>query len=147
MRGAQQDRCAHRMAEREQRRRAVRQHDLLDEALEIEVVLGEAADVAFATIGKRTPGTPLPAPVEHRDRKAPRPRVVYHFEILLDEFGPARKNAQRAFAPGRRLPHGITQRDPVRRRQGADLYAFGHRVCGNRDEFHVGEVSGRYRAL
>ena len=51
---------AHRMAERKDRRRAIRQHDLLHEGLQVDVVFGEIADMALQRIGSRRSDSPCP---------------------------------------------------------------------------------------
>jgi hypothetical protein len=48
----QQHRCAHRVAERIEGRRAVGQDDLLHEGRHVGVVFGEAADMAFAAVAQ-----------------------------------------------------------------------------------------------
>ena len=93
--------------------------------------------MALAGIRQRALREALPAPVEDRDREAARARVAHHLEIFLDEFGAARKHAQRALAPGRRLEAGKAQHHAVGRLHGSDGRALGNRIGGDGDEFHA----------
>ena len=60
------------MADRVIGRRTIRQHDLAHEGFEIGLVFAEAFDMALFRIAQRALRQPLPAPVDGRDRKAPR---------------------------------------------------------------------------
>ncbi len=133
-----QDGRAHRMGEREQRRRTVGQHDLAHEGLEIGLVFREALDVSLVAVVERTLRKPLPAPVEGRDRKAARAEIAHDLEIFFDEFGAPLKNAHRSLASGRRRPARIAQQDAVRRLQHRGRRIFGDRIGGNRDQSHCG---------
>ena len=79
------------MPEGEERRRAVGQHDLLHEGREVDVVLVEAADMAFAAVAQPALGQALAAPVQRCDCKSAGPQVADDLEILLYELGAARK--------------------------------------------------------
>ena len=76
MGGAQQNRRTHGLGKRKERRRTVRQNDLVDEAVEIDLIFIEIAHIAFAWVAQRTVRHPLPAPVERRDREAARAQVA-----------------------------------------------------------------------
>jgi hypothetical protein len=125
-----QHRGTHRMPEREKRRRTVRQHDFLHEGFEIDVVLGKAAHMALAAVAQPPLGQALPAPIQGRHGKSARAQIADQLEILLDELGPALKNADGALAAGRRLPARIPERHPVGRLQHGGGHAFGRRVLG-----------------
>src|SRR5262249_28319194 len=121
------------MAEREQRRRAIRQHHLFDQRLKIDVVIGEAAHVALVAIAERALRKTLAAQIDHGDREAALARVVDHLEIFLDEFGPPREYAQRSLASRWRVPAGEPQTDAVLGPEHPDHRALGSRVGGDRD--------------
>ena len=101
---AHHHRAAHRMPEREDRRRAIRQHDLLHQRFDVALVFREVADVALARIGQRALGAALPAPVDGGDGKAAGAQFAHRLEIFLDEFGAALEQAHRALAARRRMP-------------------------------------------
>ncbi len=124
------------MAERENRRRAIRQHDLMHEGFQVGDVLRETADVAFLRIGERAVGQTLPAPVEGRDREAARAQIAHGLEIFFDVFGAALQHDHGALAARRRFPAAKAQRYPVRGLDGAGQPVVGHRIGGNGDEFH-----------
>ena len=134
--GVQQDRCAHGLAECKQRRRAVRENDLVDEALEINLVLGEIAHVTLARVAERPLRHALAAPIEGGDREAAGAQVAHGLEIFLDEFRAPLKQAHRTLAAARRRPARKTQRDPIGRLEGAGDDVVGHRIGGNGDEGH-----------
>ena len=104
MGGADQNGGAGGMAERENRRRAIRQHDFAHEGFEIGVVFGEIAHIALAAVAQRAVGQALAAPIERRDRKAARAQIAHGLEIFFDPFAAALEDAHRAAAAGRRLP-------------------------------------------
>ena len=89
---------------RKERRRTVRKNDLVDEAVEIDLIFIEIAHIAFAWVAQRTVRHPLPAPVERCDREAARTQVPHGLEILLDEFGAALEQAHRTLAARWRRP-------------------------------------------
>ncbi len=113
MGGADEDRGAGGMAERKDRRRAIRQHDFAHERFEIGVVFGEIAHITFAAVAERAVGQALAAPVERRDRKSPRAQIAHRLEIFFDPLAAALKDAHGAAPARRRLPARIAQ---VRRR-------------------------------
>ena len=133
---AQENRRAHGMRQRKDRRRTVRQHDLVDEGFEVDLVLREIAHVAFAPIAQRAFRHPLPAPVERGDREAARAQVAHGLEIFLDELGAALEQADRALAPRRRRPAREAQFDAVAGLEGSRDGAVGHRIGGDGDEGH-----------
>src|ERR671939_1069320 len=102
------------MAEREERRRTIRQDDLAHECLEIGVVFGKAADMTFVGIRYGAFREALPAPVDHRDRKAASPRLGNHLEILFDELRPAGQEDQRSLAALRGSPASKPQSHAIR---------------------------------
>ena len=124
------------MADREDRRRTIRQHDLLHEGFEVVLVFGEIADVTLARIGELALGAALPAPVERRDGKAARAQFAHRLEIFFDELGAALEEADRALAAGRRMPAREAQAHAVARLERAGDDIFGHRIGGNGNEIH-----------
>src|SRR5262245_43663851 len=124
------------MRERKVRGRAVRKHDVVDEGLEIDVVLVKGLDVALARVTRCALRAALPAPVEGRYCEPARAQVSNCLEVFLDELGATLKQANRAFASGRRRPARVTQRNSVRGLEHASDRALGHRIGGNRDEGH-----------
>src|SRR5262249_49592535 len=136
MSGANDDDRAHRMRQRENRRRTVGQHDVVHEGLEIRVVLGKIADMPLEWITERALRMPLTAPVECCNGKAPRAQIANCLEIFFDEFGAAAEQTHRALAAGGRRPTRESQRNPVRGLYRAGHYVFRHRIGWNRDEFH-----------
>ena len=136
MRGADQHRRAGGMTDGENRRRAIRQHDLAHEGLEIAVVFGEVAHIALAPIAERAIGQALTAPIERRDRKAARAQIAHRLEIFFDPFGAALQDAHRAATPGRRLPARKAQGHAIGRFEHAGDEIVRNRIGGNRDEFH-----------
>ncbi len=84
MRDAQHHRPAHRMRQREMRRRAIRQHHLLHEGFDVHLVIGEIADIALARIAQAPRRVALPAPVDHRHRKTAVAQVTHGLEIFFD---------------------------------------------------------------
>src|SRR5262249_40659175 len=127
----------HGMGEREDRRRAVRQHDLVDESIEVDLILGEAAYVAFVWVAQRALRHPLAAPIERGYGKAARAQIAHGLEILLDEFGSPLKQANRSLATGRRRPARKAKRNAVGGLQGSRNGALGHRVFRNGYERHA----------
>ena len=133
---AQQHRAAHRMGKREMRRRTVRQHHLLHEGFDVDLVVGEVADIAFARIAQAARRMALPAPVDGRHRKAAVAQVAHGLEIFLDQLAAALKHADRALATRRRRPARKAQLGAVRRLDGAADDVFGNGIGGNGDERH-----------
>src|SRR5215472_3126291 len=134
--GVQQDRCAHGLPERKQRRGAVRENDLVDEALEIDLVFGEISYVTLARVAERPLRHALAAPIEGNYRKAAGAQIAHGLEIFLDEFRTPLKQAHRTLAAARRRPARKAQRDPIGRLEGAGDDVVGHRIGGNGDEGH-----------
>ena len=131
VRGADENRRAGGMAEREDRRRTIRQHDLAHEGLEIAVVFGKIAHIALASVAERTIRQTLPAPVERGDRKTARAQIAHRLEIFLDPFGATLENAHRAATPGRRQPARKAQADAVGRFEHAGDEVIRNRIGGN----------------
>ena len=119
------------MADGEDRRRAIRQHDLAHEGFEIGVVFGEVAHIALAAVAQRAVGETLAAPVERRDREAARAQIAHRLKIFFDPFAAALKNAHRAAAPRRRQPARKAQRDPVGRLERAGDEVVRNGIGGN----------------
>ena len=136
VRGAQQNRRPHGLRERKDRRRAVRKHDLVDEAFEIDLIFGKVAHIALAPVAQRTVRHALPAPVQGCDREAAGPQVAHGFEIFLDEFGAALEQADRAPAAGRRSPARKPQRYAVAGFQRPRHDISWHRIGGDGNERH-----------
>ena len=111
----------------EKRRRAIRQHDLANKGIEIDVVAGKVPDIALARVAQRPIRQALPAPVERGHREAAGAQIAHGLEIFLDEFGAALEQAHGALAPRRRRKARKAQRDAVRSLQGS-----GHHVLGDR---------------
>src|SRR5580700_3404714 len=136
MREAQHHRAAHRMGERKMRRRTLRQHILLHEGLDVDLVVGEIAHIALARIAQPPRRMALPAPVDHGDREAAIAQVPHRLEIFLDLLAAAGEDADRALAPGRRRPARETQFGAVGGLDGAGDDVFRNRIGGNRDKRH-----------
>ena len=97
-------------AKPDERRRAVRQHDILHEADEVAVVLPEAAHVALARIRQHALRAALAAPVHGRDGKAAAAQIGDDLEVLFDELGAAAEQADGAAARhARRIPARVAQ--------------------------------------
>ena len=128
--------AAHRMAEREIGRRAIRQHHLRHEGVEVDGVLREVLDVALVVVGERALREALPAPVEGHDRETARAQIAHRLEIFFNVFGAALQDDDGAPAARRRLPAAKAQSHPVRGLEDAGQPVIGHRIGGNRDEFH-----------
>jgi hypothetical protein len=124
------------MADGEDRRRTVGQHDLLHEGLEVVLVFREIADMAFARIAELALGAALPAPIKRGNRKAARAQLAHGLEIFLDEFGAALEQADRALAAGRRMPTREAQADAVAGLDCAGNDIVRHRIGWDRDEIH-----------
>ena len=124
------------MADGEERRRAIGQHDLLHEGFEVVLVVGEIADVTLARIGELALGAALPAPIERGDGKAARAQFAHRLEIFLDELGAALEDADRALAAGRRMPARETQAYAVAGLERAGDNVFRHGIGWNGNEIH-----------
>jgi hypothetical protein len=124
------------MGQRKKRRRAVGQHDLTHEGVEIDVVAGEIPDIALARIAQRAIRQALPAPIQRGNREAAGAQIPHGLEIFLDELRPALKQADGALASRRRRPARKAQRNPVRSLQGSGHHVLGHRIGWDRDESH-----------
>src|SRR5437870_5790803 len=107
------------MAEREERRRTIRQHDLFHEGFEVGLVLGKVVDMTPALVAQLVLGQALSAPIESGDGEAPPARVLDDLEILLDELGAAVEQAQRALAARRWCKPREAQLHPVRGLEGS----------------------------
>src|SRR5512144_372595 len=101
------------MSERKDWRRAIGKNNLLDEAVEIDLIFRETAHVALAPIGQRAVRHSLPAPVQCCDCEAASPQVAHSLEIFLDKVRPSLKQANRALAARRWGPPRKTQRYSV----------------------------------
>ena len=124
------------MPECEIGRRAIRQHHLRHEGVEVDGVLREVLDVALVVVGKRAFGQPLAAPVEGHDRETARAQIAHRLEIFFNVFGAALQNDDGAPAARRRLPPAEAQSHPVRGLEDTGQPVIGHRIGGNRDKFH-----------
>ena len=136
MRDAQHHRAAHRMRQREMRRRAIRQHHLLHEGFDVDFEIGEIADIALARIAQAPRRMALPAPVDHRHRETAIAQVAHRLEIFFDLLAAAGEDADRALAVGRRRPARKAQFRAVRRLDGAGDDVLRNGIGGNRDERH-----------
>src|SRR5882757_7037821 len=126
------------MGQCEMRRRTIRQHHLLHEGLDVDLVVGKIADIAFARVAQPPRRMALSAPVDHRHREAAVAQVPHRLEIFLDRLGAAREDADRALAARRRRPPREAQFRTVRRADGAGDDILRNGVGGNRDERHAG---------
>ena len=113
MRDPQHHRAAHRMRQREIRRRTIRQHHLLHEGFDVDFEVGEIAHIALARIAQAPRRMALPAPVDHRHRKAAVAQVAHGLEIFLDLFAAPGEDADRALAA---RPAAPSARSAIRRR-------------------------------
>ena len=139
---AHHDRAAHRMPDGEDRRRTIRQHDLVHQRLEVALVFGKVADMALARIGQRALGTALTAPVESGDSKAAGAQFTHGLEIFLDELGAALEQAHRALAARRRKPARKAHAHAVAGLERAGDHIFGHRIGGDGNEIHEIRLDG-----
>ncbi len=142
VREPQQHRAAHRMRQREIRRRAIRHHHLLHEGLDVDLVVGERAHIALAGIAQPPRGMALAAPVDHRHREAAVAQVPHRLEILLDHLAAAGEHADRALAARGRRPARKAQLGAIRGLDGAGDSIFGDGIGGNGDKRH-GRPSNR----
>src|SRR6185295_15495673 len=78
----------------------------------------------------------LPAPVDHRHRKAAIAQVAHGLEIFFDLLGAAGENADGALAARRRRPARKAQFGAVGRLDGARDDVLRSRVGWNRNERH-----------
>ena len=92
------------MRQREVRWRAIRQHHLLHEGLDVDFEIGEIADITLARIAQAPRRMALPAPVDHRHREAAVAQVAHRFEIFFDLLAATGEDADRALAARRRRP-------------------------------------------
>ena len=136
MRDAQEHRAAHGMGERKMRRRAVGQHHLLYEGLDVDLVIGKVSHVALARIAQAPRGVALPAPVDHGNREAAVAQIAHGLEILLDLLAAPGEDADSALAAHRRRPACKAQLRAVGRLDGAADQVFRNGIGGNRDQRH-----------
>ena len=136
MRDPQHHRAAHRMRQREIGRRAIRQHHLLHEGFDVDLEVGEIAHIALARIAQPARRMALPAPVDHRHRKAAVAQVAHGLEIFFDLLAAAGEDADGALAARRRSPARKAQLGAIRRLDGAADDVLRNRIGGNRDERH-----------
>ena len=139
MRDPQHHRAAHRMRQREIGRRAIRQHHLLHEGFDVDLEIGEVADIALARIAQAPRRMPLAAPVDHRHRKSAIAQVAHRLEIFFDLLAAPGEDADRALAPRRRRPAREPQLGAVGRLDGAGDDVLRNRIGGDRDERHEEE--------
>src|SRR6516162_7205869 len=131
------------MGERENRRWAVRQHHVVDERFEIDLIPGEIAHVAFERVSQGALRHALAAPIQRGDGKTACAQIAHGLEIFFDELGAALKQADRSPAAGRRRPARKAKREPVAGLQGSRNATVGYRVGRNGYEVHSGgERSG-----
>ncbi len=107
------------MRQREEGRRAIRQHHLLHEGFDVDLEIGEVADIALARVAQAARGMALAAPVDHRHREAAVAQVAHRLEILLDLLAAPGEDADRALAAWRRRPAREAQFGAVGRLDGA----------------------------
>src|SRR6476619_6785271 len=125
------------MAEREERRRTIRQHDVGHEAAEVALIVAEVPDMTFQRIAGEPARSALPAPIHDGDGKPATAKLTRHLEIFLDEFAAAGKDADRAAPLLQRrgptciaYPHILLDFEKAGRRSERD------RVLRCRDEVH-----------
>ena len=129
LRRKQRHRRAGRMREHVVRRRAVRQHHLLHDRLEVVHVVGEIAHMALARVAEEPRRAALPAQIEGRHGEAAPAQVVDGLEIFLDELGAAVQDHDgAAHRRAVRRPARIAQIDAVFRRHSIDDSAFRNRI-------------------
>ena len=134
---AKQDVAAHRMGKPDERRRAIRQHDVLHEADEIAVVFPEAAHMALARVGQHPLRASLAAPIHGRHGKAPAAQIRDDLEVFLDELGAAAEQADGAPPRhARRVPARVAKLRAVVAAEGSDGRPAGNGIFRERDEFH-----------
>src|SRR6185437_10322948 len=140
---AQQHRAAHRMRQRKERRRAVRQHHLPHEGLDVDFVIGKAPDIAFARIAQAARRMALPAPIEHRDRETAIAQIAHGLEIFFDRLAAPGEDTDRSLAPCRRRPTRKAQFRTIRRLDRTADDVFRNGIGGNRDKGHEREPIGK----
>ncbi len=117
------------MPKADERRRAVREHNVLHEADEIAVVFPEASHIALARVGQHALRATLAAPIHGGDGKAAAAKIGDNLEILLDEFG---TSAEQADGPpprhARGIPARIAQLGTVVAPEGSDGPAARNRI-------------------
>ncbi len=133
---AQKHCAAHRVSQREEWRRAIRQYHLLHQGFDIDLVLGEAANVTLAGVMQLPRGMSLPAPVDHRHRETTCAQIAYGLEIFFDRFSPSGEQAHRTLAARRRGPARETQIRAVRCLDDSGDDIVGHRISGNGKKRH-----------
>ena len=138
MRDPQHDGAAHRMRQREIGRRTIRQYHLLHEGLDVHLEIGKAADIALARVAQAARRMALPAPVDHRHRKAAVAQIAHRLEIFLDLLAAPAEDADRALAPGRRRPARKPQLGAIGGLDGARNDVLRNRIGGDGDERHEG---------
>ncbi|MGY3426833.1 hypothetical protein ACVWZW_007337 [Bradyrhizobium sp. F1.13.4] len=122
--------------------RAIRQHHLLHEGLDVDLEIGEVANIALARIAQAARGVALPAPVDHRHRKAAVAQIAHGLEILFDLLTASGEDADGALAVRRRRPARKAQLDAIRGFDGAADDVFGNGIGWYRDQRHDGEGLG-----
>src|SRR5262249_23826358 len=94
------------------------------------------AYVALAWVAQSPRGMALPAPIDHRNRKAAIAQVAHGLEIFLDLLAAPGEDANRALAAGRRRPARKAQLGTIGGANRAGHHIFGNGICGNRDKRH-----------
>ena len=141
----QRHRRADRMREHVIGRRAVRQHHLLHDRLEVVHIIGEVAHMALAAVAEQPRRAALPARIEGGHREAAPAQVADRLEIFFDELGAAVQDDDRAAhrrAVGR--PARIAQLDAVVRRRRCRRRRRAGRDCS---ECRPERPSGTLKAI
>src|SRR3954451_4595214 len=137
------------MREREMRRRTVRQHNLLHEGFDIELVVGKIANVSLAGIAQPARGVTLAAPIDHGHREPPIAQVTDGFEVFFNLLAPAGEHANRSLATGRRRPTCEAQFGAIRRLDHPAYDVLRNRIRRNGDERHERDRknSGKFKTV
>ena len=138
---AEHDRRAHGMTEPEPGRRAGRPQHVADEGVEVALIERKIVDMTLARILQLPRRPALAAPIERRDREAAIEQLSDRLEILLNEFGAAQEQRDRASHPPRRRPARSAQSQTVDRAQRFDDRAGRNGIIGRDDERHEAALS------
>ena len=126
------------MAERENRRRTIRQHDLAHEGFEIVIVFGEVAHMALAAVaaGRGRTGPGRASRASPRRSRAHAGRAPSRNTSRSIRCGPGRCTPSRAGRPAAASAHNAATRLP--RLDRADDVIVRNGIGGDRDKLHAG---------
>ncbi len=140
---AQHHRAAHRMRQRVVGRRTIRQHHLLHEGFDIDLIVRKPADVALARIAQLPRRMPLPAPVDHRHREAALAQLAHHHKILSMHSPRPPKTQTVPLRPPAAASAQKRKFRTVRGLDGATHGVVGNRIGRDGNERHAGTGKGQ----